>query len=147
MPRGVARGLELEAAVAAEAAWELRQSAASMAGGIESLDMDVDVDSPQHLPMEFSGDVSIPAPDPSTLNMHILDGEVQSFEVLATNPIEYSSEGVNRLIALQKRLSEASQGRKRARSTSAVNTSNSSPTPVSPVLKRSKRAGLKRSLV
>ncbi|CAN6239158.1 unnamed protein product [Urochloa humidicola] len=50
MPRGVARGLELEAAVAAEAAWELRQSAASMAGSIESLDMDVDVDSPQHLP-------------------------------------------------------------------------------------------------
>ena len=47
---GLARGLEVEAALAAEAAWDLREAVASMAG--DSLDMDVD--SPPHLPMETS---------------------------------------------------------------------------------------------
>ena len=45
---GLARGLEVEAALTAEATWELREAIASMAAG--SLDMDVD--SPPHLPME-----------------------------------------------------------------------------------------------
>ena len=49
MPRdGLAQGLEVEAALAAEVAWKLREAVASMAAG--SLDMDVD--SPPHLPME-----------------------------------------------------------------------------------------------
>ena len=53
MPRdGLARGLEVEAALAAEAAWELKEAVASMAAG--SLDMDVD--SPPHLPVETSID-------------------------------------------------------------------------------------------
>ena len=53
MPRdGLARGLEVEAALVAEAAWELKEAAASMAVG--SLDMDVD--SPPHLPVETSVD-------------------------------------------------------------------------------------------
>ena len=47
---GLARGLEVEAVLAAEAAWDLREAVASMAG--DSLDMDVD--SPPHLPMETS---------------------------------------------------------------------------------------------
>ena len=47
---GLARGLEVEAALEAEAAWDLREAVACMAGG--SLDMDVD--SPPHLPMETS---------------------------------------------------------------------------------------------
>jgi len=48
MPRDcLARGLEVEAALTAEATWELREAIASMAAG--SLDMDVD--SPPHLPM------------------------------------------------------------------------------------------------
>ena len=51
MPRdGLARGLEVEAALAAEAAWDMREAVASMAG--DSLDMDVD--SPPHLPIETS---------------------------------------------------------------------------------------------
>jgi hypothetical protein len=44
------RGLEVEAALAAEAARELKEAVASMAAG--SLDMDVD--SPPHLPVETS---------------------------------------------------------------------------------------------
>ena len=44
---GLARGLEVEAVLAAEATWKLREAVASMVAG--SLDMDVD--SPPHLPM------------------------------------------------------------------------------------------------
>ncbi|CAN6360938.1 unnamed protein product [Urochloa humidicola] len=66
MPRdGAGRGLEVDAVLAAEAAWELREPVASMAG-TRSLDMDVD--SPQLLTVDAGGDVSILAPDPSTLN-------------------------------------------------------------------------------
>jgi len=49
MPRD---GLEVEAVLAAEAAWELKEVVASMA--VVSLDMDVD--SPPHLPVETSVD-------------------------------------------------------------------------------------------
>jgi len=53
MPRdGLARGLKVEAALAAEAAWELKEVVASMA--VVSLDMDLD--SPPHLPIETSVD-------------------------------------------------------------------------------------------
>nr|TKW41133.1 hypothetical protein SEVIR_1G293650v2 [Setaria viridis] len=110
---------------------------------------DMDVDSPQLLTTEPGGDGS--ALDPNK------DGEDQPLKVLAARPFEDSSERLNRLIAMQKRLSEATrealstQVRKRIRLTSAVNTSNvqsaSSPTPVSPVHKRNKRTGLKKSLV
>ena len=49
MPRDcLARGLEVEAALAAEATWELREAVASMAAG--SLDMNVD--SLPHLSIE-----------------------------------------------------------------------------------------------
>ncbi|CAN6244010.1 unnamed protein product [Urochloa humidicola] len=66
MPRDDAgRGLEVEAALAAEAAWELREAVTSMAG-TGSLDMEVD--SPQLLTVDAGGDVSILAPGPSTLN-------------------------------------------------------------------------------
>ena len=81
--------------------------------------------------------------------------------------LEESNRRINRLIAMHKKLSEAnmaslpSQVEKRKRSTSAVNASNtvhireadqlqqltSSPTPISPVHKRSKRVGSKNSLV
>ena len=44
----LARGLELEAALTAEAAWGLKDAVASMAAG--SLDMEMD--SPPHLPVE-----------------------------------------------------------------------------------------------
>jgi hypothetical protein len=47
---GLARGLEVEAALAAEAAWELKEAVAFMAVG----SMDMDVDSPPHLPIENS---------------------------------------------------------------------------------------------
>ncbi|CAO1949088.1 unnamed protein product, partial [Urochloa humidicola] len=90
-----------EAALAAEAVWELREAAASMAS-TGFLDMDVDTDDLQLLTVDAGGDVSILAPGPSTLNKHMLDGE--ELEVPATNPMEDINEGVSRLIALQKRL-------------------------------------------
>ncbi|KAG2628278.1 hypothetical protein PVAP13_3KG240527 [Panicum virgatum] len=50
------RGLEVEAALVDEAAWELKEAVASMAVG--SLDMDVD--SPPHLPVEtFANRISL----------------------------------------------------------------------------------------
>ncbi|XP_039830302.1 uncharacterized protein LOC120691326 [Panicum virgatum] len=68
MPRDcLARGLEVEAALAAEATWELKEAVASMAA--RSLDMDVD--SPPHLPME------------TLANQVILDAEEHSLEVPA----------------------------------------------------------------
>nr|XP_034581041.1 uncharacterized protein LOC117844448 [Setaria viridis]TKW35468.1 hypothetical protein SEVIR_2G374500v2 [Setaria viridis] len=145
---GVAEGLELEAALAAESASRLREAVASMDGFL-----DTDVDSLPLLTMELIGDGSILTPNPSRLNK---DGEDQSLEVPAARPFEDSSERLNRLIAMQKRLSEATrealptQVRKRIRLTLAVNTSNvqsaSSPTPVSPVHKRNKRTGSKNHL-
>ncbi|KAG2610127.1 uncharacterized protein LOC120702912 [Panicum virgatum] len=148
MPRdGLARGLEVEAALTAEAAWELKEAVASMAAG--SLDMDVD--SPPHLPVETSA------------NKDNLDGEEQSLQASAAMSLEESNRRINRLIAMHKKLSEAnmaslpSQVEKRKRSTSAVNASNivhisetdqtSFPTPISSVHKRSKRVGSKKSLV
>ena len=56
MPRerdGLARGLEVEAALAAEAAWELRDAVASMAG------FHMDADSTLDLPIELGGDGSL----------------------------------------------------------------------------------------
>jgi hypothetical protein len=51
MPRdGLARGLEVEAALTAEAAWELKEAVVSMSAG----SLDIDVDSPPHLPIETS---------------------------------------------------------------------------------------------
>jgi len=58
---GVAQGLEVEAVLAAEAAWEQWDSAASMAGCFN-----MDLDLPQHLPE--GGDGSISAPNSSALN-------------------------------------------------------------------------------
>ncbi|TKV90167.1 hypothetical protein SEVIR_9G010750v4 [Setaria viridis] len=96
MPRdGVAQGLELEAALAAESALRLREAVASMGGSL-----DMDVDSPPLLTVELVGDGSIPTPDPSRLNK---DGEDRSLEVHAARPFEDSSERLNRLIAMQKR--------------------------------------------
>jgi hypothetical protein len=96
-----------------------------------------------------------------------LDGEEQSLQVPAANPFEDSNDRINRLVAMHKSLSEAnkasllSQVKKRKRSTSAVDASNtvhisetdqlqqltSSPTLISPVQNRSKRVGSKKSLV
>ncbi|CAO2165689.1 unnamed protein product, partial [Urochloa humidicola] len=60
-PRGgVTRGLDLEAALIAEAACGLQEATVTMVG---SLDMDVDL--PQLLTTELGGDGSISAPDPS----------------------------------------------------------------------------------
>ncbi|XP_025791369.1 uncharacterized protein LOC112872546 isoform X2 [Panicum hallii] len=57
MPRdGLARDLEVEAALAAEAAWGLKEAVASMAWSI-----DMDVYSPLHLPTELVGNGSISA--------------------------------------------------------------------------------------
>jgi len=58
MPRdGLARGLEVEAALVAEAAWELKEAAASMAVASMAVgSLDMDVDSPPHLPVETSVD-------------------------------------------------------------------------------------------
>ncbi|XP_039818160.1 uncharacterized protein LOC120680709 isoform X2 [Panicum virgatum] len=109
MPRdSLAQGLEAEATLAAEVAWKLREAVASMAAG--SLDMDVD--SPPHLSIE------------TLANQVILDGEEEhSLEVpAAANPLEDSSDRMNRLIVMQKRLLEA---QKRKRSISSVHTSNS----------------------
>ncbi|TKV90173.1 hypothetical protein SEVIR_9G011150v4 [Setaria viridis] len=70
---GVAQGLELEAALAAESTLRLREAVASMGGSL-----DMDVDSPPLLTVELVGDGSIPTPDPSRLNK---DGEDRSLEI------------------------------------------------------------------
>ena len=57
MPRdGLARGLEVEAALAAEAAWELKEVVASMDGSLN-----MDADSTLDLSIELGGDGSISA--------------------------------------------------------------------------------------
>ncbi|CAN6196343.1 unnamed protein product [Urochloa humidicola] len=133
---GASGRLEVEAALAAERAWGLREAAASLVGVY-----DMEVDSPRiHAPdLQHKGCFL----DSTSLNGVMLNGEDQYLEVHTANPLEDTNQRLNRLIAMQKRLSEAngdslaSQLRKRTRPASAVNTSaaihdirtTSSPTP------------------
>jgi len=88
---GLAPGLEVEAALAAEAAWELRDAVASMAG------FHMDADSTLDLPIELGGDGSL------STDKVILDAEEHSLEVpAAANPLEDSSERMNRLTVMEK---------------------------------------------
>ncbi|CAN6252440.1 unnamed protein product [Urochloa humidicola] len=133
---GASGRLEVEAALAAERAWGLREAAASLVGVY-----DMEVDSPRiHAPELDDEGCSL---DSTSLNRVMLNGEDQYLEVHTANPLEDTNQRLNRLIAMQKRLSEAnedslaSQLRKRTRPASAANTSaaihdiqtTSSPTP------------------
>ena len=59
---GLARGLEVEAALAAEAAWELWDAVASMDG------FHMDADSTLDLPIELGGDGSLSVTEPPNEN-------------------------------------------------------------------------------
>jgi len=103
MPRdGVAQGLEVEAVLAAEAAWEQWDAAALMAGCFN-----MDLDSPQHLPE--GGDGSISAPNSSALNKDNLDGEEQSLQAPAAMSLEESNRRINRHHCRLKSKSERGQ--------------------------------------
>ncbi|RLM85887.1 hypothetical protein C2845_PM04G33450 [Panicum miliaceum] len=88
---GVAQGLEVEAVLAAQAAWEQWDAAASMAGSLDMV-----LDSPQLL-SEQGADGSISAPDSSALNKDTLDGQEQSFQVPAAS-LEDSNDRINRQV-------------------------------------------------
>ncbi|PUZ68111.1 hypothetical protein GQ55_3G489300 [Panicum hallii var. hallii] len=67
MPRdGVAQGLEVEAVLATEAAWEQRDAIASMVGSLS-----MDLDSPQLLSKQ-GADGSISTPDSSSIPSFIV---------------------------------------------------------------------------